>query len=75
MNLVPNKQLLINVPIQSTKLRKRQFCVDNKARETIGDVYCPTTRNEKCVYMSTKNRLVSTTVKSAKPAARFEYSF
>ena len=29
------------------------MCVDNKIRETIGDVYCPTCRNEKCDYNST----------------------
>ena len=29
------------------------MCVDNKVRETIGDVYCPKCRNEKCVYLST----------------------
>ena len=34
-------------------------------------MYCPTCRNEKCVYISTKKRLVFTTVKSAKPAATF----
>ena len=28
--------------------------MDNKVRETIGDVYCPTCRNEKCVYISTE---------------------
>ena len=27
--------------------------MDNKLQETIGDVYCPTCRNEKCVYIST----------------------
>ena len=53
MNLVPNKQLLLNVPFQSTKYRKKELCVDNKVRETIGNVYCPTCRNEKCVYIST----------------------
>ena len=53
MNLVPNKQLLLNVPFQLTKYRKKELCVDNKVRETNGDVYCPTSRNEKCVYMST----------------------
>ena len=53
MNLVPNKQLLLNVPFQSTKYGKNELCVDNKVRETIGDVYCPTCRNEKCVYFST----------------------
>ena len=42
-----------NVPFQSTKYEKNELCVDNKVRETIGDVYCPTCRNEKCVYIST----------------------
>ena len=27
--------------------------MDNKVQETIGDVYCPTCRKEKCVYIST----------------------
>ena len=53
MNLVPNKQLFFNVPFQSTKYRKNELVVDNKVRETIGDVYCPTCKNEKCVYIST----------------------
>ena len=54
MNLVPDKQLLLNVPFQSTKNRKRDLCVDNI--KTIEDVYCPTCRNEKCVYISTNKR-------------------
>ena len=53
MNFVPNKQLLLNVPFQSTKYRKKELCVDNKVRETIEDVCCPTSRNEKFVYIST----------------------
>ena len=53
MNLLPHKQLLLNVPFQSTKHGKKELCVDNKVRETIGNVYCPTCRNEKCVYIST----------------------
>ena len=53
MNLVPNKQLLLNVPFQSTKYRRKELTVDNKVRDSIGDVYCPTCRNEKCVYIST----------------------
>ena len=53
MNLVPNKQLLLNVPFKLTKYRKKVLFVDNKVRETIGDVYCPTCRNEKCLYIST----------------------
>ena len=53
MNLVPSKQLLLNVPFQSTKHRKKELCVDNKVQETTGDVYCPTCGNEKCLYIST----------------------
>ena len=52
MSLVPNKQLLNNVPFQSTKYRKKELCEDNKVQETNGDVYCPTCRNEKCVHIS-----------------------
>ena len=47
-----------DVPFQSTKYRKKELCVDNKVQETIGDVYCPTSRNEMCVYVST-NKLNS----------------
>ena len=71
MNLVPNKQLLLNVPFQSTKYGKKELCVDNKVRETIGDVYCPTCRNENVFTFQPIKRLVTTTVKSAKPAAMF----
>ena len=49
----PDKQLFIKVPFQSTKLKKKKMCVDNKVQETIGNVYCPTCRNEKYVYIST----------------------
>ena len=69
MNLVPNKQLVLNVPFQSTKNRKKEMRVDNKVRETIVDVYCPTCRKEKRVYFATIKSLVFTTVKSGKPAA------
>ena len=54
MNLVPNKQLLLYVPFQSTKYRKKELCEDNKVQETNGDVFCPTFRNQKSVYVSTK---------------------
>ena len=54
MNLVHNKQLLLNVPFELTKYRKKKICVDNKVQKNIGDGYCPTCRNEKCVYISTK---------------------
>ena len=52
MNLVPNKQLSLDVSFQSIKCKKKELCVDNKVQETIGDVYCPTCRIEKCVYIS-----------------------
>ena len=49
----PDKQLFINVPFQSTKRRNKEMCVDNKVQETIGDVYCPTFRNEKvCLHFN-----------------------
>ena len=50
-NLVPNKQLLLNVPLESSKHREKGLCVDNKVKETIGDVFCRTCRNDKCVYI------------------------
>ena len=53
MNLLPEEQLLPIVPFQSNKYRKKELCVDNKIQETIGDMYCPTCRNEKFVYIST----------------------
>ena len=54
--MLHDKQLFNKVPLQSTKYRKKKLCVDNI--KTIGDVYCPTCRNEKCVYLST-NRTTS----------------
>ena len=51
--MLPDKQLLPNVPFQSIKFRKKELCADNKVQESIGDVFCPTYRNEMCVYIST----------------------
>ena len=53
MSLLSDKQLINNVPFQRTKLKKNELCVDNEVQETFGEVYCPTCRNEKCVYVST----------------------
>ena len=50
--MLHDKQLFNKVPVQSTNYRKKELCVDNI--KTIGDVYCPTCRNEKCVNFSTK---------------------
>ena len=49
--MLHDKQLFNKVPFQSTNYRKKGLCVDNI--KTIGDVYCPTCRSEKCVYIST----------------------
>ena len=49
--MLHDKKLLIKVPFQSSKCRKKELCVDNKVRVTVGDVYCPTC--PKCVYIST----------------------
>ena len=51
--MLHDKRLFNKVPVQSTKYRKKELSVDNKVRETIGVAYCPTCRNEKCVYLST----------------------
>ena len=51
--MLHDRQLFNKVPVYSTNFRKKELCVDNKVRETIGDVYRPTCRNEKCVYLST----------------------
>ena len=70
MNLVPNKQLLLNVAFQPIKCRRKELCVDNKVQEPIGDVYCPTCRNEKRVYILTNKRTSLYDCKKRKPAAR-----
>ena len=49
--MLHDKQLFNKVPIQSTKHRNKEMWVGNV--KTIGNVYCPTCRNEKCVYLST----------------------
>ena len=58
MKLVPNKHLLPNFPFQPIKCRRKELWVDNKVQETIGDMYCPTCRSEKSVYIST-NKTIS----------------
>ena len=56
--MLPDKQFLLNAPFESTKYGKKELSVDIKVRETIGDVYCPTSRNEKCVYISTNKTTI-----------------
>ena len=50
--MLHNKQLYNKVPFQSNKYRKKELCVDSI--KTIGNMYCPTCRSEKYVYISTK---------------------
>ena len=55
-NPVPGKQLFIIVLIQSTNYCKKELfnlIADNKIQEFIGDVFCPTCENEKCVCITT----------------------
>ena len=54
--MLHDKESFSKVPFQSSKYRKNELCVDNI--KTIGDLYCLTCRNEKCVYLST-NKLTS----------------
>ena len=65
--MLHDKQLFNKVPVQLNKYRKKELCVDNKVRDTIGDVYCPTCRNEKCVYNSTNETTSFYDCKKCKP--------
>ena len=49
--MLPDEDLFTKVPFQSNNYRKKELSVDNI--KTIGEVFCPTYRNEKCVYLST----------------------
>ena len=72
MNLLTNKQLLPNVPFQSTKNVERKNCVWTTKYERLSEVYIVPHVGMKSVFtFQPKIRLVSTTVKSAKPAATF----
>ena len=71
MNLVPNRHLLLNVPFQSTKYRKKELCGDDKVRK-LSEMRIVQHVEMKSVFtFQPINRLVSTTVKSSKPAATF----
>ena len=71
VTMLPDKQLFINAPFQSTKYGKKELCVDNKVRETIGDVYFQHVEMKSVFTFQPKKQLVSTTVKSARPAVTF----
>ena len=70
MNLVPNKQLLLKVPFQSTK--KRKNCEWTTRYERLSEMCIVQHVETKNVFtFQPKIRLVFMTVKSAKPAATF----
>ena len=64
---VTRQTIFTNCPFQSSIYRKKEMYVDNKVRETIGDVYCPT--RPKCVYISTNK--TTSFYDCSKPAATF----
>ena len=71
MKLLSGTQIFSNVPFELAKNRKKaifDLYVDNKIQEVIGDVYCPTCKNEKRVCVSINE--ISTTVKTAEPAVK-----
>ena len=71
MNLVPNKQLLLNVPIQSFKYTKKELCVDNKLQELLEMCIVQKVETKSVFTFQRIKQLVFTTVKSATPAATF----
>ena len=52
MNFLHYKKLFVNAHFNQPNVEKKELCVDNKVRETIGDVYFPTCRYGK-VHRST----------------------
>ena len=72
MNLVPNKQLLPNVPFQSTTNRERKNCVRRTKCKRLLEMCIVQHVEKKSVFtIQPMTWLVSTTVKSAKLAATF----
>ena len=71
MDLVPNKQLLHNVPFRSTKYEKKELSVDNKVRSLSEKCIVQHVEMKSVFTFQPKKRLVSTNVKTAKPPATF----
>ena len=59
MNLVPIKQLLPNVPFQSTKYRKKEFCVENKYERLSEMCFVQHVEKKSVFTFQTIKRLVS----------------
>ena len=71
MNLLPREQLLPNVPFQSTQYRKKELCVDKKYNRLLEICTEQHVETKSVITFQPRKRLVSTIVKSAKPAATF----
>ena len=71
MNLVPNKQLLPNVPFQSTNYRKNNCVWTTKYQRLSEMCIVQHVERKKVFTFQPKKRLDSTAVKSAKLAATF----
>ena len=72
-NLLPDKQLYIKVPFQSTRYRKKRIaCVYKEVQETSGDVFCPTCRNEEFVYISTNKTSIFYDCKKCKAGCHIQ---
>ena len=67
--MLQDEQLFKKVPFELNKYRKKELCVDNI--KTIGDVYRPQVETKNVFTFQPIKRLVSTTIRSAKPAAAF----
>ena len=71
MKLVPNKHLLLDVPFQSTKYRKKN-CVWTTKYKRLLELRVDQYAEMKTVFkLQSTRRLLSTTVRSAKPASTF----
>ena len=71
LNLVPNKQLLVFAPFQPTKYKKKNSVRTTKYKRLLKMCFVQHVEMKSVFTFQPSKRLVSTTVKSAKPAATF----
>ena len=71
MKMVPNKQLFPHVPFQLTIYRKKELCVGKKYKRLLEICIAQRVETKSVFTFQPIKRLVSTTVKSAKPAVTF----
>ena len=68
--MLPDKQIFINVPFQSTKYGKKELCVWTTKYERLSEM-CIVQHVQSVFTFQPIKQLVSTTVKSANPVATF----